>query len=83
MGSKSETSSTRYGFRRLDCVRIRVGRAHTTAEVVGTVHRYPRIVSVPLSVAARLASRGVPVVVVRDHPKPTANPPATSAGKSE
>jgi hypothetical protein len=58
-----------FGFRRVDCVRVVVdgvdgGLSH--AEVTGVVHRYPRTVSVPMRVAARLVAGGAPLVVQRD-----------------
>lgn len=51
------------GLRRVSYVRVRLGEAWVRAEVVGVGHRWPRIVPVPMSVAARLAAEGVPVVV--------------------
>lgn len=54
------------GLRRVSYVRVRLGEAWVRAEVVGVGHRWPRTVPVPMSVAARLAAEGVPVVVRRE-----------------
>lgn len=54
------------GLRRVSYVRVRIGDAWVRAEVVGVGHRWPRSVPVPLSVAARLAAAGVPIVVRRE-----------------
>ena len=49
------------GLRRIDEVRVIVGRGRTVAEVTGVAHRYPHTFRVSLSTAAQLADAGVPV----------------------
>jgi hypothetical protein len=65
MESMAIAASTRrrtYGFRRVDRVHIVVDRAgHATADVTGILHRYPRTVRVPLSVANELVLAGAPL----------------------
>jgi hypothetical protein len=46
-------------------VHIRVDHGITTATVMGVVHRYPRAVRVPLTVASHFAAAGTPVTVER------------------
>jgi hypothetical protein len=51
-----------YGFRRVDRVHVRVDAdGQATAEVTGIVHRYPRTIAVPMSVANDLILAGVPL----------------------
>jgi len=49
------------GFRRVEVVRVCFDGDGAVATVTGVVHRYPRTVRVPLSVAARLIAAGAPV----------------------
>ena len=51
------------GFHRLDFVRISIWEDEIQAEAVGVVHRLPRDVTVPLALATRLVSSGVPLVL--------------------
>jgi hypothetical protein len=51
------------GFRRIEHVHIEVGAGYTTAEMIGTAHRYPRTVRIPLRTAARLVAAGAPLRV--------------------
>lgn len=46
------------GFRRIDHVRLILGRGPTVAEATGIVHRYPCTVPVSLATAGRLISAG-------------------------
>jgi hypothetical protein len=62
------TPAARYGFRRVECVHLRVTAGGAVATVTGTAHRYPRSVRVPLTVAHRLIAAGIPVTVERDTP---------------
>jgi hypothetical protein len=51
-----------YGFRRVDRVHVRVAAdGHATAEVTGIVHRYPRTIAVPMTIANDLVLAGVPL----------------------
>lgn len=58
------------GLRRVDWVRVVVGDGAPMAEVVGVGHRRPVSRLVPLGVAARLSSEGIPLVV-HDHSTPS------------
>jgi hypothetical protein len=58
------------GFRRLDYVRFCLEDAAVRAEAVGILHRLPRVVPIPLSMATRLVREGASVVV-EDHRSPT------------
>jgi len=49
------------GLRRVDEVRVIVGRGRPVAEVTGVAHRYPRTFRVSLATAAELAGAGVPL----------------------
>ena len=49
------------GLRRIEQVRVIIGRERTVAEVTGVAHRYPRTFRVSLTTAARLADAGVPL----------------------
>ena len=51
------------GFRRIECVRLIVDEAGTTAEVTGVTHRLPRTIRVPLRTATALIEAGVPTRV--------------------
>jgi hypothetical protein len=62
MAIAASTGRRTYGFRRVDRVHIAVDRAgHASADVTGILHRYPRTVPVPLSVANQLVLDGVPL----------------------
>ena len=66
-------AASRYGFRRVDLVHIRVENGTSVATVTGVAHRYARPVRVPLSVAAHLVAAGAPLTVERcDRPSETA-----------
>jgi hypothetical protein len=53
----------RYGFRRVEQVRIRVTSEGAAAYITGTTHRYPHSVRVPLAVAAEFVTAGMPLTV--------------------
>lgn len=57
------TLAARYGFRRVERVHIRTRDGVRVATVTGVTHRYPRVVRVPVSVAARLVAAGAPLLV--------------------
>lgn len=63
---RAATVDPALGLRRVSFVRVRLGDSWVRAEVVGVGHRWPRTLTVPLSVAARLAADGVPIVVRRE-----------------
>lgn len=50
-----------FGFRRVEQVRVSIEGTHPRAVVLGTLHRCPHAVRVPLSVAARLVAAGAPL----------------------
>ena len=50
------------GFRRVELVRVYFEGETAAAAVTGIIHRYPRTVRVPLSVASRLIAAGAPVI---------------------
>ena len=50
-------------MRRLDWVRVVVGRQGAHAHAVGSTHRLPRTVPIPVDLAAELAAGGVPLVL--------------------
>jgi hypothetical protein len=58
-----EDPASALGFRRVESVRVLLNGDRTTAEVTGIVRRYPRTISVPLRLASRLITAGVPVEV--------------------
>lgn len=57
------SSAAALGLRRVDLVRIIVGAAATTCQVVGIGHRVRRTCTVPLATGLRLRDAGVPTVV--------------------
>ena len=59
----SESAVSALGFRRIECVRLIVDEAGTTAEVTGVTHRLPRTIRVPLRTATALIEAGVPTRV--------------------
>jgi hypothetical protein len=62
MAIAASTGRRTYGFRRVDRVHIAVDRSgHAAADVTGILHRYPRTVRVPLSVANELILAGAPL----------------------
>jgi hypothetical protein len=62
MAIAASTGRRTYGFRRVDRVHIAVDRSgQATADVTGILHRYPRTVRVPLSVANELVLAGAPL----------------------
>ena len=63
-----ERTAERMGMRRIGWVRVVVGPRSSRAEVSGIGHRLPRVVPVPLAVAASLAADGVPLFVHREQP---------------
>ena len=52
-----------YGMPHISWVRVVVDGASARAEVHGIGHRLPRTAAVPLSAAAGLAARGVPLLI--------------------
>jgi hypothetical protein len=64
--------AARYGFRRVERVHVVVNDGVTLATVAGIVHRYPRCVPVPLSVAIELVAAGARLTVEHLAPPPEA-----------
>lgn len=62
---RARPAGSALGFRHVRYVVLHRGDGGVRAEVVGIAHRAPRRVTVPLSLAARLAADGVPVVTMR------------------
>jgi hypothetical protein len=62
MAIAASTDRPAYGFRRVDRVHVRVDRTgRATADVTGILHRYPRTVPVPITVANDLVLAGAPL----------------------
>lgn len=51
------------GLRRIDWIRVWLGDGPPRAEAVGSGHRLPRVVPIPLATATRLAAEGIPMVI--------------------
>lgn len=49
------------GLRRVEQVRVIVGPTWAIARATVVVHRYPRTVAIPLSIAGRLVAAGAPL----------------------